>query len=266
MMNLKLNAMHLHILELLKQLGIRCLIDDQYQDLSQDYMQLWLPQPLTETEVKQLEKFHKKHYAIWSNTEHPWGNVKRDLELEHMDAGSYSKTKATLVMIRMTERLEFEQAWQQRIGAVCNDTNLDFVASRCDQPAVIDAQSQAIANSFSDDWLKTIAALELFDSRYLVYNKVVRGGEMVLGDSSLLHLWLDPDGDNPKQARKAIDHNTGNPGGIANYKRGARTIKQGKCLRKTELNGRDFAEVYQRRQRININGVMISMMNPEDFG
>lgn len=155
-MNLKLNAMHLHILELLKQLGIRCLIDDQYQDLRQDYMQLWLPQPLTETEVKQLEKFHKKHYAIWSNTEHPWGNVKRDLELEHMDAGSYSKTKATLVMIRMTERLEFEQAWQQRIGAVCNDTNLDFVASRCDQPAVIDAQSQAIANSFSDDWLKPL--------------------------------------------------------------------------------------------------------------
>jgi len=260
-MNLKLNAAHQHVLELLKTQGIRCLVDDQYDNLSHHHLQLWLPEPLTEIEEKQLARFHKSHIAFCRSDEYRQSEVKQKYD----NTSSYSIHNATLVKITMTDRITFEQAWQKRLGAVCQNTDVDLIAHRCDQPPHIDALTQAIADSFSEKWIKTAASMELFQVRYLVYNKAVRTDDTEINGPGLLYIWTDPDGENPKQARKANGRVTGNPGGIATYKRGHPQVIQGTCSWKNELQGREFEEYYQRRIRVNIGGVMVPMMNPQDL-
>lgn len=262
-MNLKFNAAHQYVLELLRQHGIRCLVDDQYDELNEHYLQLWLAEPLTEIEVKQLNKFQKQHFSLWKDSAQPWEDVKMQVKLDFSDS-CYNELKATLVKMTLVDRMTFERAWQERLGVVCNNVDLDVIAHRCTQVADIDPLTKAIADSFSDEWLKLCASMELFQVRYLVFNRAVRKDKSAR-NSEMIHLWTDTEGENPKQARKAVGRVTGNPGGIVNYQKGARVIRQGNCVRKTKLYNHEFEDAYQRRVRVNIKGVMVPMMNHADL-
>ena len=265
-MNLTFNAAHQQVLELLKEQGIRYLVDDQYDTLCEHYLQLWLPEPLTEAEVKQLARFHKKHQALTRDENSAWQTVKEALPLEFSDKAVYSETKATLVSLTLVDRMTFESAWKERTPVVCQSINLNVISHLCDTLPAVDAETQAIAESFvrfSDRWIKTLAALELFQVRYLVCNNDVRKRSTKIRDADPLQIWSDPAGDNPAQARKANGRVTGNPGGVAFYK-GKSVAQWGEIRWTAGMFGRDFDEHYQRRVCVNVDGVVITLMHPQD--